>query len=161
LTDSDVFGEFTVRFVHESRFPGVDPATVFALHERPGALERLTPPWEKVRVQSTDGSIQPGSRVVLCMDGGVFRMTWHALHTVYDPPREFVDIQESGPFRRWEHHHRFLPDGEGGTILRDEIEYELPLGRVGAWLGGGFVERKLRRMFEYRHQATRDWLLEG
>ena len=35
-------------------------ATVFAWHERPGALERLTPPWEHVRVVERSGGLGDG-----------------------------------------------------------------------------------------------------
>jgi hypothetical protein len=30
----------------------------------------------------------------------------------------------------------------------------VPLGLLGRLLGGGFVARKLRRMFDYRHEVT-------
>ena len=55
-------------------------------------------------------------------------------------------------FRR--HEHLFLPDGGDACILRDSIEYDLPispLSEVAAWL----VIRKLQQMFDYRHQVTR------
>ena len=48
-----------------------------------------------------------------------------------------------------------IDDGRGGTLLRDEVDYELPLGALGRWIGGGLVGRKLRRMFDYRHETTR------
>jgi uncharacterized protein (TIGR01777 family) len=38
--------------------------------------------------------------------------------------------------------------------LRDSIEYELPLGRVGSLLGEGFVANMLRQMFRFRHART-------
>ena len=38
---------------------------VFSWHARPGALERLTPPWEQVTVESRTGGVEPGERVVL------------------------------------------------------------------------------------------------
>ncbi len=48
-----------------------------------------------------------------------------------------------------------IDDGRGGTLLRDEVDYELPLGAVGRWLGSAFIERKLHRLFDYRHDVTR------
>jgi ligand-binding SRPBCC domain-containing protein len=82
-------------------------------------------------------------------------MTWVAVHTEYDPPRLFVDLQESGPFASWRHRHQFLPDGQGGTILRDEVEYELPAGWLGRWLAGASIAHRLERTFAYRHEQTR------
>ncbi len=141
-------------FQHESRI-AAPPTRVFAFHESPGALGRLTPPWEKVRVESGGTSIRVGSRVVLVTRLGPIPLRWVAEHTEYDPPRLFADRQVSGPFAKWEHRHEFVDDGEGGTILRDSVDYEIPLGAFGRLLGGRFVAAKLRKMFDYRHAATR------
>jgi len=143
-----------MRFVKESRI-AAPPAVVFAFHEAPGALERLTPPWERVRVVEGGRSILSGSRVVLRMKLGPFPIRWVAEHMEYEPGRLFTDRQVHGPFAKWYHRHLFLDDGEGGTRLRDEVDYELPLGRLGRWLGSAFIEQKLARMFDYRHETTR------
>jgi hypothetical protein len=41
-----------------------------------------------------------------------------------------------GPFARWVHTHRFVALGTR-SALEDDIEYELPLGPLGAIGGGG------------------------
>ncbi|MFI1304044.1 SRPBCC family protein [Streptomyces sioyaensis] len=71
-------------------------------------------------------------------------MTWRlkARITSYDRPRCFVDEQESGPFKRWRHAHHFEPDGTGGTIMRDVIDFASPLGPVGR-----IVDRLLLRRY--------------
>lgn len=146
-----------MKFVKESRI-AAPPEAVFAFHESPSALAQLIPPWEKVRIESPAQSLSVGTKVTLKSQMGPFRLRWVAEHTDYDPPHGFTDRQVSGPFKRWVHRHGFLPDGYGGTILRDEIDYEIPLGRIGGWLGSRFVTRKLERMFEYRHAKTRELL---
>jgi ligand-binding SRPBCC domain-containing protein len=143
-----------VIFVKESRI-AAPPEKVFAFHESPGALQRLTPPWEKVEVESGGTSIRVGSRIVLTTRIGPIPLRWVAEHTEYDPPRLFADVQRSGPFARWYHRHEFHPDGNSGTLLRDVVDYELPLGALGRLLGSGLVRSKLRRMFDYRHDETR------
>jgi ligand-binding SRPBCC domain-containing protein len=143
-----------MRFVKESRI-GAPPSAVFAFHESPGALERLMPPWEKVELEEGGGSIKPGSRVVLKTWLGPLPLRWVAEHTEYEPGRMFADRQVSGPFASWSHRHLFLDDGVGGTILRDEVEYQPPLGWLGRWFASGLVEEKLRKMFDYRHETTR------
>ncbi len=143
-----------MQFVKESRIEA-PPGRVFAFHESPGALARLTPPWEKVRVEEGGTSIRVGSRVVLVTRLGPVPLRWVAEHTEYDPPRLFADRQVSGPFARWVHRHEFLDDGQGGTILRDAVDYEVPLGALGRLVGGGLVRSKLRKMFDYRHEVTR------
>lgn len=131
------------------------PERVFAFHEAPDALERLTPPWEDARVVEKSGGIEVGARVVLETRIGPVTVRWVAEHTGYEKGRMFQDTQRSGPFRRWEHTHRMEPDGAGGTWLVDRVDYELPLGALGALAGGWAVRRRLARMFDYRHEVTR------
>jgi len=35
------------------------------------------------------------------------------------------------------------------------VDYEPPLGWLGRRLGGRYLEEKLRKMFEFRHEETR------
>jgi hypothetical protein len=131
------------------------PERVFAFHEAPDALDRLTPPWEKLRVIERSGGIQEGARVVMETWIGPIPTRWVAEHTVYERGRMFHDVQRTGPFRKWEHTHTMDPDGSGGTWLTDRVEYELPFGALGALGGGWFVRKKLERMFDYRHEVTK------
>lgn len=129
---------------------------VFEWHERPEAFEKLTPPGEPVRILAQAGGIRDGGRVELAIGRWPVRIRWSAEHSGYEKNRQFRDTQVRGPFRRWEHTHRFEPDGPEGCWLEDHIEYELPFGRVGAWFAGRAIERKLDRLFRYRHQVTRE-----
>lgn len=149
-----------LRYVKESRIKAT-PAVVFAFHESPSALRSLIPPWEKMKVIESAGSLRPGSKVVMRGRAGLLPIRWVAIHTEYDPPHLFADRQESGPFAWWYHRHLFLDDGQGGTILRDEVEYQPPLGLLGRWLGGGLIRRKLDRMFTYRHETTQRLIESG
>ena len=143
-----------MRFVRETQIQA-SPAEVFAFHESPGALQRLTPDWEPVRVESGGQSIEVGSRVTIVMKMGPFPMRWVAEHTAYVPPRLFEDRQVSGPFASWVHRHEFEDNGQGGTLLRDTIDYEPPLGWLGRLLSSGFIEAKLKRLFDFRHAQTK------
>jgi ligand-binding SRPBCC domain-containing protein len=87
---------------------------------------------------------------------GPFMARWEAEHTDYEVGRMFRDRQVKGPFAKWVHTHRFEPDGQGGSWLIDQVDYELPLGALGRLFGGGFVRQKLERMFAYRHQVTKE-----
>ncbi len=143
-------------FVKESLIRAA-PERVFAFHESPDALARLTPPWEKVRVIQAAEISQIGSRAIIeTRILGLIPARWVAEHTVYDPPRMFEDIQVSGPFRQWRHRHIVLAHEEG-ALLRDEIEYEPPLGFIGRIVAPHLIVPRLQRLFDYRHQATRQW----
>jgi uncharacterized protein (TIGR01777 family) len=129
---------------------------VFRWHVRPGALERLTPPWESVKVVARHGGVENGAVVVLRMGLGPLSQHWVAEHRDYQEGRQFCDVQVSGPFAHWVHTHRFAPDGPSACYLEDHIEYALPGGTIGRVAGGAFVRHKLERMFTYRHRITND-----
>src|SRR5437899_2010252 len=98
----------------------------FRWHARPGALERLTPPWTRLEVVERTGGIENGARAVLMMPLGPRRVRWVAEHFDYVEGRQFCDRQVAGPFAHWEHTHRFEPDGPSACSLEDRIVYALP-----------------------------------
>jgi ligand-binding SRPBCC domain-containing protein len=128
---------------------------LYQWHLEEGAFEILTPPWEKVRVLSRPEHLGDGAEVVLQIAMGPFRMQWVACHTNFELGRRFDDIQESGPFKKWQHSHRFLPVSEHSAFMLDSIEYELPGGLLVNRFGDWLVQRKLNRMFAYRHRKLR------
>ncbi len=133
------------------------PERVFAFHELPDALKRLTPPWENVRIIKGAENLQVGAMAVIeTRVLGLLPMRWVARHTQYDPPRMFEDVQVEGPFRSWLHCHIIEPHAEG-SVLRDRIEYEPPFSLFGKLAAPLLINPRLRRMFEYRHAVTRQW----
>jgi ligand-binding SRPBCC domain-containing protein len=129
---------------------------VFAFHEAPDAFERLQPPWQKTEIIQPPSSLEVGTRVILRVKVGPFWQTMEAEHVEYEPGTMFADRLVKGPFAKWLHRHIVTPRGENECVLTDDIEYELPLGILGRTFGGGFARRNLERLFEYRHQVTRE-----
>jgi uncharacterized protein (TIGR01777 family) len=129
------------------------PEEVFAWHARPGALQRLTPPWEHIDIEGDVGPLENGSRTTFRIGAGPMRPLWVAEHYDVNPPKSFGDRQIEGPFTRWEHEHRIEPRRDG-CVLEDRIEYVLPLGSFGRRMAGSWVRRKLARTFVYRHRVT-------
>ena len=62
-------------FHHRSHLP-YTPEAVFSWHMRPGALERLTPPWAQARVLEREGEIHDGGKVVLAIKQGPTELKW-------------------------------------------------------------------------------------
>lgn len=131
------------------------PREVFAWHARPGALERLLPPWEDARVAERSGGIRDGATTVLELRKGPLRLRWVARHRDVEEGRQFADEQVAGPFRRWRHLHRFLPAEGEGCLMEDRVDYELPLGALGELVAGAYVRRRLGRAFRWRHRRVR------
>lgn len=145
-----------MKFTKESIIKAA-PERVFAFHELPDAINRLTPPWENARVIQAAPNLKVGSRAIIAVRlFGLFEKQWIAEHTKYESPKEFEDVQISGPFKSWRHRHIVSPHREG-AILRDEIEFEPPLGFLGRLAAPFAVLPKLEKMFQYRHEVTRKW----
>ncbi|HUQ72149.1 MAG TPA: TIGR01777 family oxidoreductase [Planctomycetaceae bacterium] len=132
----------------------VSAAEAFAWHEQPGALERLTPPWEAVQVVQRGQSLQPGERVTVRVRIGPAWVDWVAEHRRYVPGVEFQDVLISGPFAAFEHTHRMEANDAESCTLVDAIDYRLPAGLLGRLLADGAIRAKLTRMFRYRHAVT-------
>jgi uncharacterized protein (TIGR01777 family) len=109
---------------------------VFSWHARPGAIARLTAPWQPVTVLREAGSLRDG-RAILRLPGG---LRWVAAHQPggYDPPGAFAD-ELTSLLLPWRHTHQFSPAGEEATLVTDVVETPLPA-------------RMLRSMFVYRHR---------
>ncbi|MCB9684724.1 MAG: TIGR01777 family protein [Alphaproteobacteria bacterium] len=132
---------------------------LFDWHARPGAFERLNPPWDPVRVLSRSGEgLDAGQRLELEARFGPVPVRWVTVHTACERPGGFVDEQESGPFASWRHEHRFLAEGEG-SVLEDHIRWEAPLGAVGGAVTAVTVAPRLERAFAFRHRRTHDDLV--
>ena len=149
-----------MRFVKESVIQA-SPERVFAFHEQPEVLTMLIPPWESARVIQAAQISEVGKRAVVeTKIFGPITIKWTAEHIAYDPPRMFEDVQINGPFRSWRHRHIVEAHGHG-ALLRDEIDYEPPLGFLGRWFAPMLVDRRLRKLFDYRHGVTRRWCEGG
>jgi hypothetical protein len=145
-----------MRFVKESVIRA-SPRRVFEFHEQPNVLELLIPPWESACViQPARISDVGGEAIIETRILGPIKVQWVARHTLYDPPRMFEDIQVKGPFRSWRHRHIIEPHPDG-ALLRDEIDYQPPLGVLGRAFAPLLVERRLRKLFAYRHKVTSRW----
>jgi ligand-binding SRPBCC domain-containing protein len=69
----------------------------------------------------------------------------------------FVDVQLDGPYRLWRHLHEFS-DLDGGTLVRDRVEYELPFGPLGALAHALLVRRRLEAIFDHRARVIAELL---
>jgi ligand-binding SRPBCC domain-containing protein len=142
-----------MQFVKQSIVPA-SVEEVFAFHERDDAFALLQPPWERVEIVRPPRSLEVGTSVEVRSKLGPFWTTIVAEHVAYEKNVRFEDVMRRGPFASWHHKHLFAPH-EAGCLLRDEIEYALPLHPVGRLVDPILVRPRLRRLFEYRHEVTR------
>lgn len=125
---------------------------VFAWHQRPGALTRLSPPFLPMRPVEEAESVADG-RAELAI-GGSRGPKWIAQHqrAEYSPPHRFVDVGTVPVLGRlgrvgskmlpWRHQHDFVEE-DGGTRVIDTVTTTVP-GRV------------LAPVFAYRRRTLTD-----
>jgi ligand-binding SRPBCC domain-containing protein len=81
---------------------------------------------------------------------------WTAIITEFSFNEYFSDVQKQGPFKSWHHTHTFeakTVDGRDGTVVGDEVEYEIGFGVVGRLLESIVFQRLMGAIFEHRKQA--------
>lgn len=120
---------------------------VWAWHERPGAFQRLQPPWMPGRIVQEADSLEDG-RAELALPAG---QRWIARHDPagYRRGSSFVDERVDEGLAslalspvRWRHEHRFVAEGDTTRVV-DHVT--TPIG-----------SRALRPMFAYRHRQLAD-----
>lgn len=141
-------------FVRSSHMP-TSASELAAWHFRPGAIDRLIPPWEDVEILERPAAMVDGAVARFRMRKFGVPIEWVARHHDVQPGASFCDTQVSGPFSSWHHRHSFLPVDSGSSTLEDRIQYELPGGVLGRTFGGATVAADLERMFTWRHARTR------
>ena len=116
-------------------------------------LEVITPPWLAFHVL-TEGEIPMavGTTIDYRIRMLGVPMRWRSLISRWEPGVAFVDEQLDGPYRYWHHLHTFEAR-EGGTILRDRVEYAVPGGLLAPLAHAAFVKGRLRKIFDFRREA--------
>ena len=126
---------------------------VFAFFADAGNLERLTPRSLHFKIKTPlPIAMHAGTLIDYRISLFGIGLNWRTLIEVFEPERIFVDVQIKGPYRLWRHTHEFIST-DGGTVVRDRVEYEVPLGPLGRLARGAFVDRYLSEIFDFRRQA--------
>jgi uncharacterized protein (TIGR01777 family) len=124
-------------------------------HMRPGAFERLAPPWQRLLPISLPERPEAGAEAVFKMAAGPFRLGWQARLGPVEEPYRFVDTQVKGPFASWVHEHCMEAVGDQSSRLTDRVTYSLPLGLGSVPVFRKHGERELERLFAFRHQRMK------
>jgi len=127
---------------------------VWDWHTRPGALQRLLPPWEPIQVLKREEGVEEGTRTTVRFGKGPIAMDWVSEHLAPEPYHSFANFQVKGPFGSWRHRHLFSATGKASCEIEDRIEYELPLEPFGALAAGRYYRERIERGIAYRHRVV-------
>jgi ligand-binding SRPBCC domain-containing protein len=121
---------------------------VFEFFAKAENLQALTPPWLQFKILSPlPIAMRQGTLIDYRIRVHGLPMWWRSSIARWRPPDDFVDTQLRGPYRRWVHTHTFA-DRDGGTLVRDAVDFDVPGGRLVGW----FVTRDLRKIFTFRDE---------
>lgn len=134
---------------------------VFAFFSEAANLEAITPPWLGFRLLTSPPlEMAKDARIEYVIRLAGLPVRWRTRICCWEPPRRFIDVQERGPYAKWEHTHMFEALGEG-TLMRDTVRYRLPLGPVGRLVHAVAVRAALASIFDYRFERVRERFAEG
>ncbi len=120
-------------------------------------LEKITPAQLNFKVlgKSTN-NIETGTLIDYKLKLHGIPVKWRTKITDWEPVTTFVDMQLKGPYKKWHHTHEFKKMSEG-TLMVDRVLYKLPLGWIGAFFGYLLIKWDLKKIFEYRRKASKDF----
>lgn len=128
-------------------------AEVFPFFAEATNLEILTPPSLKFRIQSARPVVMRVGTLIdylIVLRGLPFR--WQSEITAWEPPVRFVDEQRRGPYRLWQHEHKFV-ERDGATTITDTVQYAVPFDFLThRWL----VRPEIERIFAFRAQKMHE-----
>ena len=121
-------------------------------------LEVLTPAWLHFRILTPYPiPMQSGTQIEYRLRWRGVPLFWRTEISVWEPPHRFVDRQIKGPYRQWVHEHTFA-ERDGGTLMRDRIDYAVPGWLVEPIVARLIVTPDVERIFAHRRQKMQELL---
>jgi len=141
------------RLLQSEQWVPAPPPVCFTFFSDAANLEALTPPFLHFRiVTALPVEMRTGALIEYRLGLLGLPLRWLTRIEDWHPGRGFTDVQVRGPYARWIHRHTFTP-ADGGTWVRDEVEYALPLAPFTDPIHALFVRPRLREIFAYRQDA--------
>ena len=133
-----------------------DCAAVFAFHENPKNISKISPP--SLRLKNVTCGEKAAAGEIFRIEASQFGLPirWTGMWEKVEEPRLLLDVAISSPFKIWRHSHIF-EDHPDGCLMTDQVEYLLKGGWLGALASGLVMPLIFTAMFHARHKATRDW----
>ena len=144
--------------LHREQYLPIPVEDAWAFFSSAKNLDKITPPEMGFKIVSRleDEPIYSGMHIDYTVKPlfGI-KLKWRTEIKDVDPPNLFTDRQLIGPYKLWEHTHRFHRVS-GGVLMTDDVKYCLPLNWLGNIAHALFVKNKLRQIFDYRASTLKN-----
>lgn len=138
--------------LHHELFINADLDQVWDFFSDARNLSQLTPEKMNMKVISklSKFHLYEGMKIAYYVSP-LFKLPlrWDTTITKVEEKKMFIDIQTKGPFKSWVHLHRFK-NMDGGVLIIDDVDYELPFGKFGEMFHKPLVQNNLKELFAYR-----------
>ena len=84
------------------------------------------------------------------------KTTWVTEITHVNELKYFVDEQRFGPYTMW-HHQHLIEQTEGGILMTDIIDYQPPMGFIGAITNSLIIRKKIEEIFLFRNKKLEEF----
>ena len=118
----------------------------------PGNLKKITPPYMGFDITTKALPSKTYAGMIIHYQVSPLmgiKTTWVTEITQVSNMNYFVDEQRVGPYRMW-HHQHFIEPIDGGVLMTDIVDYQPPLGILGAAANFLLIRKKLTEIFDFR-----------
>ncbi|SPE31053.1 Cyclase/dehydrase [Acidobacteriia bacterium SbA2] len=138
--------------IHRPQWISAPLEKVFSFFCEARNLDRITPPELRFKLLGQSHlELRAGTLIDYELAWHGLPMRWRSRIEEWRPPTLFIDVQLKGPYRFWRHTHSFEAR-DGGTLMRDTVEFAVPFGALGDLYVGWLARRDVDRIFDYRAQ---------
>ena len=129
---------------------------IFSFFKEPKNLEKITPSYLNFKVlNQSSKEIKEGTKINYRLKLHGIPIWWQSKIVDWKPNHKFSDTQTHGPYNHWYHTHEF-EEKDGGTLIRDRVNYKLPFGILGDYLAGSWVQNDLENIFDFRRKRVKE-----
>ncbi len=126
----------------------------------PTNLDKITPKEMEFRITNNPPNKTYKGQIITYKIGILpgLSSNWITEITHLEDQKFFVDEQRFGPYAMWHHEHHFEKISEDQVLMRDIVNFKLPLGILGDLFAGKLVTDKVKFIFQSRYTILEKFL---
>lgn len=126
----------------------------------PTNLDKITPKEMEFRITNNPPNKTYKGQIITYKIGILpgINSNWVTEITHLEDQKFFVDEQRFGPYAMWHHEHHFEKISENQVLMRDIVNFKIPLGILGDFFAGKLVTKKVKFIFQSRYTILQKFL---